>query len=591
MSAPTRSAAAVVSAPAGPVVLDAVAAASCPVKVRRTYAGGRHLEAVDVEQLGGPAARERERQRERFLSGTLDRWLGLTPDAVDLRPVPDPGERRARTVSAMRAGCPLIVGPTLPADPAGHRSGSPEALLRAAGDGPVSYRPVLVRWHKILRRLRPPTDGGDVEQVPERPRSAELAHPDVLDSGPLDQALRLQTRLADFLQLAHHHRLLAAAGFGGDPWGPSWGAVIGTDDGPEQPQVTWAELDRPVVRVVDRDAADGWRLASLLDQADVELGRRVAVADAVRPESRRPGVSPERVVRPVVVDECRSCRWWPACRAELDPDDLSLRIARGRLDRTEITALRSLGLGTVAELAGAELEAVLPTYLPRVAHRPDAEPRARALARRARMLVGGEPIERETSGPIVVPRGTVEIDLDIETSAAGQIYLWGFALDEGDDARYVAFARFAELDETGELALAREALGWLREQIEAGEVRVFHYSGYEVAMIDALAARDPGDDVLAWAAAYARAEFVDLLEVVQHHFFGAEGLGLKQIAVEAGFGWRDSEPGGLNSQRWFEQAVHDPDREVRRSAEQRVLAYNEDDVRATAHLRRWLRAQ
>jgi predicted RecB family nuclease len=77
---------------------------------------------------------------------------------------------------------------------------------------------------------------------------------------------------------------------------------------------------------------------------------------------------------------------------------------------------------------------------------------------------------------------------------------------------------------------------------------------------------------------------------VQTHFFGAAGLGLKQIAVTAGFGWRDADPGGLNSQRWFDDAVHATAAETRAAARQRVLAYNEDDVRATAHLRAWLRA-
>ena len=596
MSPPARGAPATLSLPADVVLLDAVAAAACPVKVRRAYEGGPGPVAAEVDQLGGPAAVERERQRERFVTQTLDRWVGITAGVVDLRPVSDSVERWLRTASAMRAGRSLIVGPALPIDPAGHRSGSPDALLRTAGDGPVSYLPVLIRWHKILRRRRPMDDDGKLEPVPERPRSAELDRPDVPDSMPIDLALRLETRLADFIQLAHHRRLLAAAGFAGEPWSESWGAVIGTDQGPDRPLLTWIELDRPIVRVVDKASPAGWRLATLLERADQELARRLAVADAVRPGSRRPGVRPEQVVLPVVIDECRTCRWWPACRAELDPDDLSLRIARGRLDRIEITALRSLELGTVAELAGADVDAVLPTYLPEVAHRADAEPRVRALARRARMLVSGQPIERETGGPIEVPRGSVEIDLDIETSAAGRIYLWGFclrnwAVDEGDDARYVAFARFEELDEAAELALAREALGWLRAQVAAAEVRVFHYSGYEVAMIEALAAREPADELLAWTTAYARAQFVDLLEIVQRNFFGAEGLGLKQIAVAAGFGWRDSEPGGLNSQRWFEQAVHDPDADVRRSAERRVLAYNEDDVRATAHLRGWLRGQ
>jgi predicted RecB family nuclease len=479
----------------------------------------------------------------------------------------------------MRAGCLLIVRPALPVDVTGHRSGAPDALLRSPAPGPPRYAPVLVRWHKLLRHRR---DGDDRDPVPDRPLLAELTDPHAAAEAPADQALRLDTRAADFLQLAHHHRLLQAVDRAAGPWG----AVIGTDSLPAAPRLAWVRLDRPAVRSVDRRAPAGWRTASLLERSQHELSLRVAVADAAR------AAGPTSVVEPVVVDECRSCPWWERCRAELDPDDLSLRVARGRLDRIEVTSLRNLGVVTVADLAGTAVETLLPAYLPEVAHRPDAEARLRLVARRAGMLQRGEPIERDTAGRIEVPSADVEIDLDVETSAAGRIYLWGFAVDRGDGPAYVEFGRFGELDATEEEALAREALGWLRGQVEAGpSVLVYHYSGYEVAMVEALAARQRDDDLLGWAAAYARSAFVDLLQIVQAHFFGASGLGLKQIAVQAGFGWRDPQPGGLNSQRWFDEAVHAIDEPTRAAARRRVLAYNEDDVRATAHLRAWLRAQ
>jgi len=123
-----------------------------------------------------------------------------------------------------------------------------------------------------------------------------------------------------------------------------------------------------------------------------------------------------------------------------------------------------------------------------------------------------------------------------------------------------------------------------------GRVVVFHYSGYEVAKIRSLADR-AADPLLDWAAGYAEEQFVDLLEIVKNHYFGVAGLGLKLMARHAGFSWRDEEPGGLNSQVWFAEAVHAEGQPNRAAARQRVLDYNEDDVLATAHLRTWLRAQ
>jgi predicted RecB family nuclease len=155
----------------------------------------------------------------------------------------------------------------------------------------------------------------------------------------------------------------------------------------------------------------------------------------------------------------------------------------------------------------------------------------------------------------------------------------------------VEFSRFADLDVDAELDLAREALGWLREVVTGPRsALVYHYSAYEVGMIAALAERRP-DPLLAWASRYAAECFVDLLGIVSSHYFGSAGLGLKQVAVQAGFRWRDDDPGGLNSQLWFVEAVHADSAVDRAVARRRVLDYNEDDVLATGALRAWLRAQ
>jgi predicted RecB family nuclease len=209
------------------------------------------------------------------------------------------------------------------------------------------------------------------------------------------------------------------------------------------------------------------------------------------------------------------------------------------------------------------------------------------------MLLTGTSFDRETAGPIEVPQAEVEIDLDIESSADGRIYLWGFLVQQADDEAgvYHEFSRFDDLDDRSEAALAADAFTWLRSVVDATHsVAVFHYSGYEVAKISELASREQ-DEVFGWAAAYAEEHFVDLLEIVKAHYFGVSGLGLKLMARHVGFSWRDEDPGGLNSQLWFAEAVHGNSAELRARARRRVLEYNEDDVIATSQVRAWLRAQ
>jgi predicted RecB family nuclease len=210
------------------------------------------------------------------------------------------------------------------------------------------------------------------------------------------------------------------------------------------------------------------------------------------------------------------------------------------------------------------------------------------------MLIEHSTLARETTGPIDLPEADLEIDFDIETSADNRVYLWGFLVNDVVDGTrtYVEFSRFTDLDSASELELAVEAVTWLQQQVLGSRsVRVYHYSAFEVSALIGLAGRSD-HPVLSWAVDFASTGFVDLLEIMKTHFFSVAGLGLKTVASDgAGFSWRDDDPGGLNSQRWFAEAVHGDTDGARALARQRVLEYNEDDVIATARVRGWLRAQ
>ena len=569
----------------GPVVLDAWAARTCPVKTQHRFDPHAAPLVAAPAAFDDPLALRAEAAR-RHKAVVLEALIArCTGRVVDLRllAADGPEVQAAATRRALADGVDVVVGGMLPLDVAGRRSGAPDLLVRGADEetGRPAYHPVLVVWHKVLTPAPSVEEG---ESVPALPwTSFEQPSPVALRRRP-GVVLRLRSEERDLRQLAHHHRLLQAAGCAA---GAAWGGLIGTDD-PQDPTLTWCDLAEPLLRSVDPDTPGGHRLESALERYDDAFARRLVVAEAAR--------RGQPLLEPVVVRECATCVWWERCRARLDDDDVSLRIDRGALDRSEVEALRDLGAGTVRALAAADLANLLPPYLERVPLRSHAEARLRTAARRARLLVSGVPFVRETSGPIEVPGAAVEVDLDIESSADGRVYLWGFWVERPagpDPGEYVAFAAFRDLDEQAETALAVKAFTWLRALVEseadAAGVAVYHYSAYEPTQIDALAQRS-GDPALAWASAFAREGFVDLLEIVKEHWFGVSGLGLKLVATHAGFAWRDDDPGGLNSQRWFADAVHGPDADGRAGAEARVLAYNEDDVLATRHVRAWLRA-
>ena len=576
-------------------MLGAYAAGSCPVKTQNafnpTVALGTRNQGTSVEANEGLA--ELFDGGAQFEAVVLEQLINSCRGRiVDLRPLSAnaPEMQIEACVRAMSSGADVIIGGCLPLDLSGHRVGSPDLLVRSveSANSSPAYHPVEVKWHRIIARSRPADDNTEEPRVL---RYSTLTDPSAGAAfGISGYELRVGSRAADFLQLTHYHRMLEACGFGAEQ---ALAGVIGTDGLFDAPVVAWADLGEPQVRTFSRSSPDGWRLRSFLERYDYEFSFRIKIAAVAQQQTGRPDQDPELLVRPIVNKECPRCQWWEHCLPQLDPDDVSLRIDKGPLDMREIATLRRHGIATITELAAADLDQLLQWYLPEVTHREGADGRIKVAARRARMMLAGTSFDRETAGPIEVPQAEVEIDLDIESSADGRIYLWGFLVQQADDEAgvYHEFSRFDDLDDRSEAALAADAFTWLRSVVDATpSVAVFHYSGYEVAKISELARREQ-DEVFGWAAAYAEEHFVDLLEIVKAHYFGVSGLGLKLMARHVGFSWRDEDPGGLNSQLWFAEAVHGNSAELRARARRRVLEYNEDDVIATSQVRAWLRAQ
>ena len=538
------------------ILLDPYAARSCPVKT---------FNAFDPTE---PAPELDESLHEHFQGGADFRRavldvLATVEGAVDLREHPS----ITATKEAVSDGATVIVGPRLPEDEEGHRKGHPDALIRDFKAQTPRYWPLKTKPYRIVE-----TQVGATELS-----TAPLQNPTKISVLP-NRRYR-SYREGALLELAHCWRMLQAAGWGSDE---RYVAVVGDAHDEKTPSIVWVSLEHKFIRTFSRTA--GYKLRSALERYDHEHTFRVHVAEAA---SSRTGMDdPEAVVRPIRVKECEYCAWWQLCRTKMDDDDLSLRIAKAPLDVRELQTLFGLGITTVAQLAQANIEQLLPAYLPLTRHRDRADARLRQAHRRAQMLARGVTLERVSVDPIAVPRAEVEIDFDIETADDGSVYLWG-CLVSGVDERptYVPFVRFEHLDADAEVALAVEWANWLVSMAKRyPDMRVYHYSDYEVVHLRRLAERS-GDPSLLAALSLVGEHFVDLYQFVKDNFVGVDGLGLKVVATRgAGFSWRDEDPGGLQSQTWFAQGVDEGDEASRT----RVLEYNEDDVRATYEVRRWL---
>ena len=559
---------------------------------------------------------------EAFEMSVRAELLEAHPGALHLDESVGEGDRLAATQQAMADGVDLILGGRLPVDEPGRRSGRPDLLVLAGRrpDGTASYLPVEVKHHKTLaRRERDSQEPG---------RVSALAAPGLTAAQP-DPAWTVRALRGDALQLAHYRRMLETCGHAADH---AWGGVIG-----KERRVAWIDLDAPRFRATWK----GQDTESALERYDFEFAFRLDVLAAA--------LDGEHLVEPVLVDECDACPWFSHCGPRLEASDsVSLLPLHGyvqwhshrragvltrrdlaRLDRrtallrdalpaaTDVAGLldraRACAAGTpIAELAeAAEQLAVLVDHS--VATAADLlalDQRALALHDRmvggslagavdvARVAVfgGGALHRRRGVGAVEVPAADVEIDIDMESTLDGATYLWGALVD----GAYLPVVDWGPSGELLEARLFTRFWGWVEEQrraaVDHGQRIAFYCwsAGAERGALTAgaaLAETHLGAEGVSEAVAsfVAGDEFVDLLAVLKAQLESGAGNGLKAIAPRAGFSWRDPEPAGELSMLWHRTAVDGSGNEAA-AARRRLLAYNEDDVRATAAVRAWLRS-
>jgi predicted RecB family nuclease len=587
-----------------------------------------------------PVLERRFAQGRQFEEQMVAQLLALHPAARVISPADraDPAgwaEREAATLSAMRARVPLVLGGRLPADPVGRRVGEPD-LLVLAGSQP-GYRPVDVKHHRCL------------DADPHRPpaRCAPLHRPGWEAAEPVAGSAA-RNRREDLVQLAHYQRMLEAAGMAaGDG---RFGGIIGVDG-----VVTWYDLDEPRWLVQPWAARSGPRGAasrtrpqrrSAMQVYDAEFQFRLDVLAAAAGHLADP--ARPLLVEPARISECPECPWrsWCGPRLRAGPGDVSLlprvgwrarRVHRehGVTNRAELAALDhrtatlvangvdlrpvTTALGTrpddtpiSAVLGGrrrAQLARLAEAGIRTLGDARALDPRTAGYSDRpmqdlpdqidlARATLGGAPAYRRRGiNRVAVPRGDVEVDIDLENVESG-VYLWGALVTirtpgwAGGPAGYRPFARWAPMTAEVEAGLFAEFWAWLsglrQAATEAGRTfRAYCYNaaaeGSQLRRLAAAAGRT--DEIAAFTSS---AQWVDLLRVFDTQLITGSGTGLKAVAGLCGFTWAVEDPGGGESMLHYDEAVGAADPAAVRAARDWLLAYNRNDVEAARALREWL---
>ena len=559
-------------------LLGAYAAKQCPYRLFREH---------DPTEPAVPAPPDDSLQQLfddgiAFEADIVEEILALHPgDAVAIpgRDEADHDRRRALTDVALAAGTPIILGALMQPDDAGRRMAEIDLLVgtgRTTRVGKPEYRAVDVKSHRCTKN---------------DPDTQSAAVHDLRLLGELTAVggLAPKYREDDCLQLAHYHRVLQAHG-NADPdqsGVPVWGAIIGMER-----VVAWHDLTRPAfTTLTPQEHADNDGDPSItfhrrqrstkrtaLDRYDFEFGFRLRIVDTA---ARRTSRDEDPMVLPVSVKECARCPWNDPCQADLAAiDDVSLVSGVGY---AEWRVHRFMGVDTVHQLAELDPANAAEMY----ADTPLTPKALTSQIHCARAAVAGAPIVTPEWDEAEIPRGDLEIDLDLEND--DRVYLWGARLTEvprdwlEERGSYVHFSSFEPLDERGEVQLAADLWTWLsglRDRARADGLTVRIY-GYNAGPVEGRALRRlvPSD---ALDALLASEEWVDLLPYMRRKFWSNDGHGLKVMAVASGFAWRDDDPGGYASMQWYRNVLAGVDREANI---ERILAYNEDDCAATAALR------
>ncbi len=596
-------------------------AKQCPVRAQ--------WDAIEPgEPLPHAAALERRLARGReFEARIVAQLAGLHPAAsILIRADRDRrAEREAATLAAITAGAVVIIGGRLPADLAGRRVGEPDLLVAGAGAG---YRAVDIKHHRSLDR-RP--DGGH-SSAPGALCSAldDLA----LEAAVPDPACSPRRHRGDLLQLAHYQRMLEAAGLAATDG--RHGGIIGVDG-----VVVWYDLDAPIWPT---PSSSGRRkLRSTMSVYDFEFAFRLDIIAVAARHRADPAVRP--LVVPVRIGECAQCPWWSVCepRLEAGTGDVSLLPRIGwrewRVHRdhgvTDRAALASLDHRTATLVAArVDLAPVLAALDTQPADTPLAAVvgrrrraqlsllaaaglhtvgDARALERRtasycdrpmpdfpqqidrARAALGECPAYRDRGvDRVEVPRGDVEVDIDMENTEEG-VYLWGALVTirtrwDGRRGGYLGFRTWELMTSRVEADLFAEFWRWLsglRGSVAAAGLTFRAYC-YNASAENAQLRRIAADGELAEEVAdfIGSDQWVDLYRVFDSQLVTGHPAGLKTVAGLAGFSYQVAEAGGDQSMVRYDEAVG-----ASAGAEQArdwLLAYNRNDTQATLALREWL---
>ena len=240
--------------------------------------------------------------------------------------------------------------------------------------------------------------------------------------------------------------------------------------------------------------------------------------------------------------------------------------------------LREIGIMTVKDLAFADKDTLLDI-------KGFGESTVNTMIRGAQALHRKEAIKIK---PLKLPKRTTEIYLDLEGTGqpidpeglAPIDYLIGALVKKEDKEEYFPFVAHTEKEEQ---TMLKAFLTFLQEQ---KDIVIYHWHTYERTHLKKLCEKYNIDQKT------QKMLFDNLIDLytlaTKAYAFPTYGNSIKEIAPWMGFHWRQKDVNAMQSIAYYLAYLQDPLKN--KDKLQKIIDYNEDDVRAMVVVRQWLAA-
>jgi len=280
---------------------------------------------------------------------------------------------------------------------------------------------------------------------------------------------------------------------------------------------------------------------------------------------------------PFLKSGCKHSPWYSLCVEDTKGcDDVSLIY---RLSQNDQRRLYDIGIHTVKELAAADLD--------HLRSRLEDWPFDKILRiyNQAQVLVSNEPMILKKSE---FPQVESEIYFDIESDPTETIdYLLGILVKQRTEpsstkASEGKYKCFLAKDKSEEGKNWREFLDFLES---LNDFVIYHYSYYEREVFGRLGQKYGISRAL---EDKFKNNAIDLhLAVIESIVLPLYFYSLKDVAQYLGFKWSAEDAGGAESVVWYNEWLETGDQKIM----DKIIKYNEDDVRATLFVKEWLEKQ